>query len=193
VYLKAANDMSTKREQIVNAALRLFYQRGFNATGVDAVIAEARVSKKTLYNHFRTKDELILATLRKRDELFRNNLMRETERKASTPIARLSALFDTIGDWFREKSFSGCMFINAAAEFSDHDNPSHQLAAQHKKLVCDYIEGIAEEAGAADPKALAYELNLLIEGAIVYAHVMGDKDAARRAKEMAQVHISRQL
>ena len=185
--------MTSKREQIVDAALKLFYRHGFNATGVDKVIAVAGVSKKTLYRYFRTKDELILATLRKRDELFRNKLMRETERLASTPRDRLLALFDATGNWFREQDFSGCMFINAAAEFSDHSNPSHILAAHHKALVCEYIRGIAEAAGADDPTALANELNLLIEGATVYAHVMGDKNADARAKDMARHFISKRL
>ena len=185
--------MSSKREQIVDAALRLFYQYGFNATGVDRIIAEAKVSKKTLYSHFKTKDELILATLRKRDELFRNNLMRETERKADHPRERLLALFDVMTDWFHEDNFSGCMFINAAAEFADESNPNHQLAAEHKRLVVDYIRSIAAEAGADNADDLAHELNLLIEGAIVYAYVLGDKDAAERAKEMAETFIQKRL
>ena len=185
--------MSSKREQIVDAALRLFYQHGFNATGVDRIITEAKVSKKTLYSHFKTKDELILATLRKRDELFRNNLMRETEKKAQSPRDRLLAVFDVMTDWFNEKGFSGCMFINAVAEFGPQDNPNHQLAAEHKRLVVDYIRGLADAAGADAPEALAHELNLLIEGAIVYAHVLGDKLAAERAREMGKTFIEQRL
>ncbi|MEQ9071594.1 MAG: TetR/AcrR family transcriptional regulator, partial [Gimesia chilikensis] len=109
----------SKRDQIVDKALQLFYRQGFNGTGVDTIITEAGVSKKTLYSHFRTKDELILATLRKRDELFRNNLMRETERRTSDPRERLFAVFDFLTGWFHEEGFSGCMFINAAAEFAE--------------------------------------------------------------------------
>jgi len=183
----------SKRDLIVDRALQLFYLHGFNATGVDKIITQAGISKKTLYSHFRTKDELILATLRKRDELFRNKMMRETERRASDPRQRLFAMFDFLSDWFHEEDFSGCMFINAAAEFSDHDNPSHMISAEHKRLVADYICRQAEMAGARDPVALSHELNLLMEGAIVYAHVMGDKQAAARAKEMARVFVERQL
>jgi len=183
----------SKRDQIVDEALKLFYRYGFHATGVDKIITQAGVSKKTLYSHFRTKDELILATLRRRDELFRNNMMRETERKATEPRKRLSALFDFLTDWFNEKDFSGCMFINAAAEFGNADDPSHMICAEHKRLVADYIRQLAEQAGADDAAALAHELNLLMEGAIVYAYVMGDKQAAARAKEMASVFIDRQI
>lgn len=183
----------SKRDLIVNEALKLFYRHGFHATGVDTIISRAGVSKKTLYRHFRTKDELILATLRKRDELFRNKLMRETERRATDPADRLLAVFDFLADWFDEEGFCGCMFINAAAEFAEPDNPSHMISAEHKRLVAEYICQQAALAGARDPVALSHEINLLMEGAIVYAHVMGDRQAAGRAKEMAKPFIEKQL
>jgi AcrR family transcriptional regulator len=179
----------SKREQIVTEALKLFYRDGFNATGVDRISAEAGVSKKTLYNHFKSKDELVLATLRKRDGLFRNRIMRETERLGSAPRERLLTIFDAHDAWFKEKSFSGCMFINAAAEFSSHDDPNHIVCAEHKRLVRDYIRELAEQAGARDPQALATQLNLLLDGAIVEAHVSGNTQAAKLARSMAVVFV----
>ena len=183
----------SKRDLIVSVALKLFYRNGFNATGVERIIKEAGVSKKTLYNHFRSKDELVLATLRKRDELFRNNIMRETERRASAPRDRLLAIFDAHHQWFQEKEFSGCMFINASAEFSSHDDPCHMISAEHKRLVRDYICEQAEQAGVKDPDTLAKQLNLLLEGAIVDAHVSGNKDSALMAKAMAEVFVEKAL
>jgi len=183
----------SKRDMIVSVALKLFYRNGFNATGVERIIKEAGVSKKTLYNHFRSKDELVLATLRKRDELFRNNIMRETERLSSAPRERLLAIFDAHHQWFQEKEFSGCMFINASAEFSSHDDPCHMISAEHKRLVRDYICGQAEQAGVKDPDTLAKQLNLLLEGAIVDAHVSGNKDSALMAKAMADVFVEKAL
>lgn len=176
----------SKREQIISQALNLFYQHGFHATGIDRIIKEAAVSKKTLYNHFKSKDELVLAALRKRDELFRNHLMRETERLAVAPRERLLAVFDVVGAWFQEKTFSGCMFINAAAEFSNADNPCHIVCAEHKRLVREYIRDLALQAGAVNADELSLQLNLLVEGAIVDAHVNGNKNAAERAKVMAE-------
>ena len=181
----------SKREQIVTEALKLFYRDGFNATGVDRISAEAGVSKKTLYNHFKSKDELVLATLRKRDGLFRNRIMRETERLTSVPRERLLTIFDAHDAWFQEKYFSGCMFINAAAEFSSQDDPNHIVCAEHKRLVRDYIRELAEQAGASDPQALAAQLNLLLEGAIVEAHVSGNTQAAKLARSMAAVFVDR--
>jgi AcrR family transcriptional regulator len=185
--------MQSKREHIIDIALMLFYAEGFHATGIERIIKAAGVSKKTLYSYFKSKDELILATLRKRDELFRNRLMRQTEQKAETAPERLLALFEVMHDWFNEAGFSGCMFINAAAEFAELENPCHQIAAEHKRLILDYISGLAEEAGASEPATLAYELNLLLEGAIVCAYVMGDKSAAQKAKSVADTLVSNAL
>ncbi len=183
----------SKRDQIVDVALGLFYKGGFNVTGVEQISSASGVTKKTLYAHFKSKDELILATLRKRDELFRNSFMRSVERLGKTPRQRLNAIFDTIDEWFNSKGFSGCMFINAAAEFSDQENPCHVVCAEHKRLMYEYIRLLAKDAGAKNPGQLSEELNLLIEGATVQAHVCGDKSAAKRAKRMAQVFIERSL
>lgn len=176
----------SKREQIISAALKLFYHDGFNATGIDRIITEAGVSKKTLYNHFKSKDELILVVLRKRDETFRNKIMRETERLASTAAERLLSIFDAHHNWFNEKDFSGCMFINASAEFSSQQDPKHILCAEHKTLIKNYICSIAKEANIIEPEILTEKINLLLEGAIVEAHVSGNKDSVLLAKDIAR-------
>jgi AcrR family transcriptional regulator len=180
----------SKREQIVSEALKLFYRDGFNATGIERIITEAGVSKKTLYNHFKSKNELILATLRKRDEMFRNNIMRETERLGSTPKERLLSIFDAHDAWFHEKGFSGCMFINASAEFSSQQDPNHIISAEHKRMVREYIRDLAEQAGAKDPNVLSKQLSLLLEGSIVEAYVSDNKGAAMLAKSMAEVFVN---
>ena len=123
----------SKREQIVTAALKLFYRDGFHATGVDRISSEAGVTKKTLYNHFKSKDELVLATLRARDGLFRNTFMRETERLGSTPRERLLTIFDPLTAWFHERGFAGCMFINA------HVGGNKEAAAVAKSMATVFI------------------------------------------------------
>lgn len=183
----------SKREQIIDAALSLFYKGGFNATGVEKIREAANVSKKTLYNHFKSKDELILTVLRRRDEQFRNGFMRAVERFGATPIKRLEAIFDAADEWFNSKDFCGCMFINASAEFTDAGNPCHIIAAEHMRLMHDYIKGLAENAGAENPNELAEQLFMLIVAATVKAHVSGDKSAALKAKKMGQVFIEQSL
>jgi AcrR family transcriptional regulator len=181
---------SAKREHLIETATRLFYTDGFNATGVDRIIAEAGVARMTLYKHFKSKNELILAVLRRRDEEFREWFRDAIEARARRPQDQLLAMVDGLDEWFAGKAFgglvfSGCAFINACAEFSDPANPAHRIAAEHKKMLLDYITRIARQARARDPDQLARQLMLLKEGAIVTMQVSGDREAAARAKLMA--------
>ncbi|MCR9111232.1 TetR/AcrR family transcriptional regulator [Marivita sp. XM-24bin2] len=183
--------MSTRRDHLVETALKLFYTNGFNATGIDKVLAESGVAKMTLYKHFRSKDELILAALQSRDERFRNWLMTEMDKAATEPTGQLLAMFDALETWFEGKAFKGlgfcgCAFVNAAGEFSDHSHPAHRVAAEHKTRIVEYLTKLCAEAGVSDPSEVAEKLALLKEGAIVTAHVRGMPEAAKLAKEMAR-------
>ncbi len=183
----------SRRDHLVETALALFIREGFHATGIDGILAQAGVAKMTLYNHFKSKDELILAALRLRDERFRDWLVKAVEERAEKPRGRLLALFGAIDEWINQPDFSGCAFINVSAEYGRPDHPIHRIAAEHKRLVRDYIRKIAAEAGAADADNLADVLHLLIEGAIVSAHVSGQRDAAKLARRAATVLIERAL
>lgn len=186
------------KEQLVDAALGVFYREGFHASGIERVLAEAGVSKMTLYRHFRSKDELILAALRRRDETFRHWLTSSVEKAAAAPAGRLLAVFDVLGALFRGEagkagSFHGCMFINAAAEYHRQGDPIHSFAAEHKRLITDYLERQARAAQAREPRRTAEQLALLVEGAIATAHVSGTPHAAERAKEVARLVIGQAL
>ena len=189
IYFRGSPVASSKRDQLIDTALEIFNRDGFHATGVDKIIGEASVARMTLYKHFKSKDELILAVLRRRDEQFRNDFMRAVERLGKTPRDRLLAIYDVLGDWFAERDFSGCMFINASAEFAPPDNPIHRAAGEHKTLMLRYITELAEAAGAPTPDELAASLMLLAEGAIVMAYVADDDKAAIRAKSAAEALI----
>ena len=183
----------SRRDHLVDTALTLFQRDGFHATGIDTILAEAGVAKMTLYNHFKSKDELILAALRLRDERFRDWFVAAVEARAEKPRGRLLALFGALDEWINQPDFSGCAFINASAEYGRPDDPVHRAAAEHKRLVRDYVRTIAAEAGAPNPGALADVLDLLMEGAIVSAHVSGRRDAAKLARRAATVLIERAL
>lgn len=185
---------TSRREQLVETALKLFYQEGFHATGIDRILAEAGVAKMTMYKYFKSKDELILAVLRRRDETFRNWFMRQVEDRASTAQARLLAIFDVYDDWLHSDDAShGCLFINATAEFADQDNPIHAAAAETKRLVLGYVRELAAQAGAQAPQALAIQLVLLLEGATVTAQVTGDRDAIWEGKKAAELLVQAAL
>ncbi len=183
-----------RREVLIDTAIELFAEQGYHATGIDTILAKSGVSKKTLYRHFRSKDELILAALKKYDSQFRNSFMRQVEERAGTPRNRLLAIYDVAADWFEQNNFYGCMYINAIGEFSDPDTPIRQVCKEFKSLVRRYIEDLCREMGAADPTALAEELALLFEGAIVTAQVSQQKSkAAQIAKTAASALIAQAM
>lgn len=163
--------LSKRREHLIDTAIALFAERGYHATGIDMILKTAGVSKKTLYRHFRSKDELILAALKKYDGLFRNNFMRRVEEKADTPRERLLAVFEVAGQWFEQDDFFGCLYIKATGEFSAPDTPVRQACKAFKAQMRRYIESLCIEAGAPDSTVLADELMLLLEGATVTAQV----------------------
>lgn len=182
---------SIRRDHLVDTALNLFSRYGFHATGIDRILAESGVAKMTLYKHFKSKDELILAALRRRDELHRNWFMREVEKLATAPRDRLLALFGALEAWFQSSEFSGCCFINATAEYADRDDPIHAAAAEHKRLIRSYIRELAAAAQAKAPDELTDQLMLLMEGAIVSAQITGEAVAARQARSAAEVLVGR--
>ena len=181
---------SPRRERLVDTATELFYRNGYHATGIDRIVAEAGVAKMTLYKHFRSKDELILAVLRRRDETFRNWLMGEVDRRGASPRERLLVLFDVLQEWFRKNEYRGCMFINAGAEYGAPDSAIRAVACEHKRLLSTYVEQLAREAGATDPAELAAGLTLLVDGATVAAQLSCDCGPAEDARRAGAVLIA---
>ena len=185
----------TKRDEIVQKALEVFYRNGFHASGMDTIVTEIGISKTSIYKHFRTKEDLILAVLRLRDEHFRNWLFRRMEELGSNPDKQLIAMFDALEEWFVEPGYRGCMFIKASSEYQDSTHPIHEQSADHKRMLERHFIGLAEQAGYADPGGLARQLLLLKEGAIVTAHLgHTDKpaaDAKHAAKALLKAHPRR--
>jgi len=174
---------------MVDTALRLFYEQGLHAVSVDTILMEAGVSKPTLYKYFRSKNELILAALRQRDEQVRNWLMREMEHRGKSTRGQLLALFDILEEFFQSKEFRGCMFINATVEFPELDDPIHHAAAEHKRIFGRHIAQLVDSLEVLAPDELTQELLILMEGAVITAHVSRSKTAAKYAKKSAEVLI----
>lgn len=184
---------NSKRDILVRNAMKVLYRDGFHATGMDKLVKETGVSKMTIYKHFKTKDELILAALRLRDEEFRGNFTRKVEEAASTPKGRLLAIFDTIAEWIESREFNSCMFIKAASEFQNPNHPVNITAAEHKNLILAYITSLAEKAAATNPDVLARQLFMLIEGETVSAFMMKRGGIARDAKKAAEILINQAI
>lgn len=167
--------MSSKAEQLVQRAMQLFYRQGFHATGVDQLSREAALTKKTLYRYFPTKEALVQAALRWRHEELMARIRAHVE--AAAPAGRPLAYLDFIALWVAEPDFCGCAFINAAAEYPSAAEAAHAIAAEHKQALRDYLQGLCEAAGLAQPAHKAASLFLLGEGLTVAAQVSG-ADAA---------------
>lgn len=183
----------SKRDELVRNALAVFNRNGFHATGMDTLVTETGISKTTMFKHFRTKEELILAVLRLRDENFRNWMLRRLKDLAPDPAGQLLMLFDVLAEWFEEPDFRGCMFVKAVSEFQDPAHPIHAQSAEHKRLMFQAIAAIAKEAGASAPMDLARQLLLLKEGAVVASQMGYEIDPAGNAKRAAKVLISQSL
>jgi AcrR family transcriptional regulator len=177
----------TARQRILDNAYELFSRRGIRAVGVDEVIEGAAVAKATLYRHFRSKDELVLAFLEQREQLWTREFVEAGAReRGSTPEERLLAIFDVFHDWFQRDDYEGCSFINVLLETGNRDHPVGAASAQHLENIRAIVRTLAEQAGLPDPEAFALSWHILMKGAIVQA-AEGDREAAQRAKTIAQL------
>ncbi len=187
-----AGPVSEARERILEAAYDLFSRKGIAAVGVDTIVAEAGVAKMTLYRHFPSKADLALAFLERREERWtREWLQGEAVRRGSTPAGRMLAIFDVFDEWFALESFEGCSFVNILLEISDREDEVRAASVRHLANIREFVRGLAEEAGAADPEALACQWHILMKGSIVAAGE-GDHEAARRAQEVGALLLERE-
>jgi len=182
---------ASARERIDQTAYELFSRHGIRAVGVDTISARSGVAKMTLYRHYPSKDDLALAFLRRREDLWtRSWLQREVERRARTPADRLLAVFDVFEKWFRRRDFEGCSFIKVLLEHDDRGHPVRKAAEAHIETIRAFLRRLAADAGARRADAFARQLQMVMMGSIVAAHA-GDRNAARRAKEMGLLLFAR--
>ncbi|MDD5229446.1 MAG: TetR/AcrR family transcriptional regulator, partial [Methylococcales bacterium] len=166
---------------------------GIRATGVDSIVKAANTTKMSLYKYFSSKDDLIIAFLRKRDADFNVWFIDQVNSRADTPKTKLLAIFDVIDEWLAIPEFRGCAFINAAAEFPLEGNPVHQVSAEFYDNFRSYMTNLAKECGSKSPEILALQLSLLIEGAIVSEQMKRYSGTATLAKQAAIILIDASL
>ena len=173
------------RERIVDSSYELFSQRGIQAVGVDELIEKAGVAKATLYRHFPSKDDLVLAFLECREELWTHELVEAgAKSRGSTPEEQLLAIFDVFDEWFRREDFEACSFINVLLEMGP-EHPAGKASMRHLENIRSIVSELAEEAGLRDPASFARSWHILMKGSIVSA-AEGDLEAAHRAQSMAR-------
>ncbi len=185
---------TSSRERLIDAATALFYEHGFHAVGLDQVLDEVGVTKTTFYNHFESKDDLIIAVLAHKDaqevEQWSKIML---ERGGREPRRQIMSLFDILAEWFEEPGFRGCMFINAAVAFPSPNDPIHTTAAHHGESMFKVVCALAKEAGAAKPEVLAKQICMLLSGALVSRSVDLDRTAVETARAMGEMVMERHL
>ncbi len=177
------------RDRLIDTAVALFNRYGFHATGVDRIVAAAKVAKKTLYAHFPSKEELILAALARKEAAFADKFIPSVAAASDDPKERLLTLFEMAKSWFSDPDFFGCIFVNAAVEYSEPGHPINACARRFKTLLRGFAREQAQLGGAADPELLADQIALLFEGATTVAQVSARPDAATTAKQIAETLI----
>lgn len=182
---------TSARDRVLETAERLFYAEGVRSGGIDRIIAEANVAKMTLYSHFPSKDDLILAVLRHREEKINDFFVTAIQRYGSQGLNLLAAFFAALKEWFSSKGFRGCAFINASVELADNHHPASKFAADHKQRFHDMLTDIITETAGTKAKALGPAISLLVEGAIVTAVMTGDPSAADVARDAALAMLSK--
>ncbi len=176
----------TERERIVEAADRLFYGRGIQSVGMDAVREEAGVPLKRLYAEFPSKDALLSEVLNHRAQLWSVGIA-EAAREAPTPRDKLLAIYDFLGEWFRSDGFRGCGFVNAFGELGAVSADVAAVAHEQKASFQRYVGDLVAEMGGSP--VLASQLAILAEGAQTTAAIGRRPEAAEHAREAAEVLI----
>jgi AcrR family transcriptional regulator len=182
---------SPTRQRLIDTAIRRFYRDGFRNVGIDQILADVGISKTAFYKHFESKEDLMLAALEDHDrssvETFRRLAQ---EHGGPTPLGQLHALLDVVEQLVATDDFQGCIFVNVAMEFPLPHEPAHIAAAKNKQSIEDMVHTLALEAGVDDPRSLARQLCLIMEGAYVTRHVTGNKQTVEVARKVADLVIA---
>jgi AcrR family transcriptional regulator len=179
--MMSSPEKPTMKERILETADRLFYLRGIRAVGVDTIAAEIGISKRTLYNHFPSKDELIAAYLARR--------FRQVPASDKSPAEQILGTFDRLERGFASKGFRGCPFVNAVAEMGAAD-PVRKIAIAFKESRRAWFRDLLKQLGVAKADDLATQLQLLVDGAIAIDLVRNDPSVARAAQDAARVLLA---
>lgn len=187
----------TVRENVLDAAYDLFNQKGTRAVGVDAIIARAGVAKATFYHHFPSKDDLVIAFLQRREQLWtREWFEAEVNKRGATPEDRLLAIFDVFDEWFQRDDFEGCPFLRTMFEtfeaYTPQENSVAAAARLHLASIREIVQHYAEEAGVPRPEELAAKWQMLMAGSIVFAGY-GERASARLAREAGAQLLAAEL
>ncbi|MBC2878396.1 MULTISPECIES: TetR/AcrR family transcriptional regulator [Streptomyces] len=178
--------MTPAARRVLEAAARLFYERGIHAVGVDLIAAEAGVTKKTLYDRFGSKEQIVVEYLADRDERWRAFLAQYLDAAQPAPAARILAVFDASRAWSAKHNPKGCGMVNAHAEISDPSHPAYPVITGQKRWMLALFTGLARDIAPDRADCLGRTLMLLHEGALVAHGLHVIADPLSHARQQAQ-------
>lgn len=179
---------TTAKDRVFQTAARLFYQNGYRVVGVDTLAAESGIGKMTLYRHYPSKDDLIVAYLKDSNDLFWHHFEGIIQ-DAPTARDKLLAFFASLQEYVMTPACYGCPFLNVATEYPEPGYAGHRVAIEHKQSVRQRFRQLAEEAGAAEPNVLADQLFLLMDGAYMASRMFGPDNPAAHLAAGARILI----
>lgn len=175
---------SSAAARLLDTAERLFFSEGLRATGVDTIAAESGVAKTTMYRHFPTKEDLMVAYLDVRDAKY-FEWITSTTTEDHLPREAIQREIELLATAVTTPRSEGCAFLNAASEFSDPSHPVRRRVAKHKSDVVQHLRSLAEQAGIPDAQHVAEKLALLADGAYEAARVSGPSGPAAQYERLA--------
>jgi AcrR family transcriptional regulator len=186
-----ARSAETTRRRILDAAYVLFRRKGFSRVNVDEIAAAAEITKRTLYSHIRSKDELLAAVLESQHRLAFDAFQTFGKKLSGTPAEIINALFNELSVWSAKPQWVGSGFTRLVMELADlPGHPARSIAKRHKAVLEVHLAGRLEQAGIASPRDRARELCLLSEGAMVLLLIHGDRRYIHTAAEAARKLLS---
>jgi AcrR family transcriptional regulator len=183
----------TAKERILATANALFYEEGIRAVGIDKIIEQSGIAKMTLYRHFASKDDLVVAYLSALIHAYWVWFDQVIAANVGKPRLQMLDLFDALAAKLRANDCRGCAFSNVVTEFPNPQHPGRQVALAHSLEVRKRLTALAEQAGASDPARLGDQLALLLDGAYAQGQKSAGGQAALHARDMADILMAAQL
>ena len=180
----SAQKQQNARDRILDTAMRLFYQDGIRATGIDKIIGESGVAKMSFYRNFPSKADLVTAFLLRRHDFWMSWFTATVEERLVSSNVGIEVIADVLRIWFKQDDFRGCAFINTVAESGSSESDQCRIARDHKAELEKYVERLAARLGLKRPKEIATSAMIIIEGTIVRVQMTEDPDLAVTCKQL---------
>ena len=189
-YEKKLVKSENPSSKLLGVARDLFYRNGISETGVAEIIETSGVSRTVLYDNFGSKKSLVLSTIQREGVEWRQWFFSEISLSATTPIGKLQQVFAVLENWFTQKDYFGCFFINSVAGNAKDDDDYRKLAAEHKQCLTKFFFDLAKDAHIEDSKRFTDQLLIIIDGAIICRMMNKSISLQKESEELLKLMIA---